>query len=451
MTMRSVTRSTQCTRHAGRRLVMACCSALVAAACCLGAAPFDGGRMPAAHAAGGSCEIGKTNYVTDTPWTEAALGMDAVRSLADGDGITVAVVDSGVDTSNPHLAGTAVLPGVNLVGDGATDGRTDNYGHGTVVAGIIAARQVEGSALVGIAPKATILPVRVYDTVSNESSHSQGGPSPQMLAKGIRYAADHGAQIINVSQSTVTADDGLRSAVTYAQGKGSLIVASAGNRNTSSSTQDAPRYPASWPDVLGVAAADTSFHASADSISGSQVDILAPGMAVTSTIPRGVDCVFSSDAAASSYATAFASAAAALVAQRYPDETASQWMQRIEASGNRPNPDSRDDDRGWGQLNPYGAITMTLANGLRGPASSSYESHAPEGDSRQRVRIVPTPDGDHGTSLAMTLAGVSAIIVIIMLVTVRVMRDSRTCEARRTVLDAKPHSAATSDKGHRAR
>ena len=142
MTMRGVTRSTQCTRHAGRRLVMACCSALVAAACCLGATPFDGGRMPAAHADGGSCEIGKTNYVTDTPWTEAALGMDAVRSLADGDGITVAVVDSGVDTSNPHLAGTAVLPGVNLVGDGATDGRTDNYGHGTVVAGIIAARQV---------------------------------------------------------------------------------------------------------------------------------------------------------------------------------------------------------------------------------------------------------------------------------------------------------------------
>lgn len=203
--------------------------------------------MPAAHADGGSCEIGKTNYVTDTPWTEAALGMDAVRSLADGDGITVAVVDSGVDTSNPHLAGTAVLPGVNLVGDGATDGRTDNYGHGTVVAGIIAARQVEGSALVGIAPKATILPVRVYDTVSNESSHSQGGPSPQMLAKGIRYAADHGAQIINVSQSTVTADDGLRSAVTYAQGKGSLIVASAGNRNTSSSTQDAPATPPLGP------------------------------------------------------------------------------------------------------------------------------------------------------------------------------------------------------------
>ncbi|MFC5221922.1 S8 family serine peptidase [Bifidobacterium leontopitheci] len=411
-----------------RRIAAALCSTAFTLSLCalsLGSAALPHIGPDTAKAADGSCEIGKSNYITQTPWTESVLGMDTVRDLADGDGVIVAVVDSGVDTNNPHLAGTAVLPGVNLAGDGAADGRTDNYGHGTVVAGIIAARQIDGSSLVGIAPKATILPVRVYSAISNTSSHSQGGPSTQTLAEGIRYAADHNAQIINVSQSTVNDSGTLQAAVTYAQSKGSLVVASAGNRNTSSDTRDGLRYPAAWPDVLGVGAADTSFHTSADSIEGPQVDILAPGMAVTSTIPKGVDCVFSTDAAATSYATAYASGVAALVAQRHPDESASQWLQRIEASGNRPDPDARDNARGWGMINPYGAITMTLANGMRGPSSSSYEAYTPEQTPRQHLRIRQAGDADAGIVTLMTVLGVAVAIIVIVLVTVKITADSR--------------------------
>lgn len=373
-----------------------------------------------------SCEIGKTNYITSTPWTEDALGMTTVRSLANGEGIIVAVVDSGVDTNNPHLAGDAVLPGVNLAGDNVQDGRTDNYGHGTVVAGIIAARKIEGSSLMGIAPKATILPVRVYNSIDNSSSHSQGGPSPDVLADGIRYAADHGAQIINISQSTVAPSGTLQLAVQYAQAKGSLVVSSAGNRNTSSSTQDGLRYPAAWKDVLGVAAADTSFHASSDSISGEQVDILAPGESVLSTIPRGVDCVFSAESASSSYATAYASGVAALVAQRHPDENALQWLQRIEASGNRPDPDARDDNRGWGQINPYGAITITLANGMRGPGSTQYEPYTPPRTQQaQHLKVEATMHSDGTVSAVLAVVGAAAILVIITLIALRIAKDAK--------------------------
>lgn len=375
-----------------------------------------------------SCEIGKTNYVTQTPWTESALGMAAVRSIADGEGVIVAVVDSGVDVNNPHLAGDAVLPGVNLVDDGAPDGRTDNYGHGTIVAGIIAARQIEGSSLVGIAPAATILPVRVYDSIDNSSTHSAGGPTAETLAEGIRYAADNGARIINISQSTVTPSGTLQAAVQYAQSKGALIVSSAGNRSTSSSTQDGLRYPAAWPGVLGVAAADTSFHASSDSIAGEQVDILAPGMSVLSTIPKGVDCVFSADSASSSYATAYASGVAALVAQTHPDEDASRWLYRIEVSGNRPDPDRRDDERGWGRIDPYGAVTVSLANGLRGPDDAMYEPYLPESggaSDAEQVSTHATPDDDGPVIAAIATIGTVSTVIALALVSSRVARDGR--------------------------
>lgn len=407
---------------------------------------------PMAHAAESSCEIGKSNYITAKPWTESALGMDTVRSLADGDGIIVAIVDSGVDTSNPHLAGSAVLPGVNLVGDDAADGRTDRYGHGTIVAGIIAARKVDGSSLIGIAPKATILPVRVYNAINNSSSHSQGGPTAQKLAEGIRYAADHNAAIINISQSTVNNSGTLQDAVAYAQSKGSLVVASAGNRNTSSSTRDGLRYPAAWPDVLGVGAADMSFHTSADSIEGPQVDIIAPGMAVTSTIPKGVDCMFSADAASTSYATAYASGVAALVAQRHPDESAAQWLQRIEASGNRPDPDARDNARGWGMLNPYGAITMTLANGMRGPSSSSFEAYKPQQSPPKHLAAGRAARDDRTVIMMMTALGLAVTVIVIALVTVRITADSRA----RAAADAREHekrtvSGSATSKGRRSK
>jgi subtilisin family serine protease len=211
--------------------------------------------------------------------------------------------------------------------------------------------------------------------------------------------------------------------VAHASSAGSLVVASAGNRGTSSSTQDGLRFPAAFDDVLGVAASDASSHVSDDSIHGAQVDILAPGMQVLATVVSGADCVFATDAASTSYATAYASGVAALVAGAHPEETPAQWMQRIEATGNRPNPDSRDDKRGWGMISPYDAINVHVIDGLRGPRS---DYTAPYDDqlsrSAQPITTSETADPNGLTKRIVVIVGFALIVLVIIMLSISYAR-----------------------------
>ena len=104
------------------------------------------------------------------------IGVEQAWSVTEGQGVVVAIVDSGVDATNPHLQG-AMAPGIDLLGRG--DGQVDEDGHGTAVAGMIAARQVEGSGVVGVAKSATIMPVRVYQGVSEDQVKKGVGPNYQ--------------------------------------------------------------------------------------------------------------------------------------------------------------------------------------------------------------------------------------------------------------------------------
>lgn len=379
------------------------------------------------------CRPGITNYVSQRSWTDSLLGVDSLRALSQGADVTVAVIDSGVSVINPHLQ-DVVLPGIDLTGGGNGNGLTDHYGHGTAVAGIIAARHVDGSSLQGVAPQAKILPVRVFDTI--DASSGAGAPSLDVIAQGIRYAADQHAQVINVSMSNLTSSHALEDAVDYATGAGSLVVASAGNRSTSSSTKDGPRYPASLDPVLGVAASDTAGHASDDSVHGKQVDVLAPGMQVLTTVPQGVDCVYATQTASSSYATAYASAVAALVASAHPDETPAQWKLRIEATGNRPDPDSRDDSRGWGMVNPRGAVTVELADGLRGPDIGLYKPYVAWDDASTILSVKASQDTDAPTRRLITVVAVVCTVIVILLLAHAKARTDR----RRAQADGKTHA-----------
>lgn len=396
-----------------RRIASLTCAACLSMASMIAAFAVVPGEANAAA----ECKAGVTNYVTDRPWTDDLLGLTRLAGVSQGEGVTVAVVDSGVSTNNPHLK-DAVDHGVDLTEggkggkSGSGDGTTDHYGHGTAVAGIIAARRIDGSSLQGVAPKARILPVRVFDAL--DSANGSGGPSLDTLAAGIRYAADHHAQIINVSMSNLSSSNALVSAVDYATDHGSLVVASAGNRSTSSSTQDGLRYPAAFDNVLGVAASDDSGHASADSIRGAQVDVLAPGMSVLTTVPDGVDCVFATDAASSSFATAYASGVAALVASAHPDETPAQWKLRIEQTGNRANPDERDDARGWGMIAPYDAVTTALGDGMRGPGTSMYKPYRATSGTTVVLSPQASEDPDRLTKTIVAAVGVGAAIVTIL-------------------------------------
>ncbi len=289
-------------------------------------------------------------YLDEEPPALARLGAQEAWRLATGQGVLVAVVDSGVDDRNPHLRGV-VRDGFDVVtGDDA--GRTDTWGHGTAVAGIIAARRVTGSGVIGLAPRAQILPVRVYHAEGDQAAEQDVQPTPGRIADGITWAAEQGAKIINVSMSTDADDPALRAAVRDATARGSLVVASAGNRNTADDKADEARYPAAYPEVLAVAAVDAELRPTDSSIHGPHVDVAAPGAQVLTAFPGAGDCWYATTDPAPSWSTAYASAAAALLAERFPDETPAQWARRLEVTAARATPDERTDTTGWGVIRP---------------------------------------------------------------------------------------------------
>src|SRR5262249_39071334 len=149
---------------------------------------------------------------------------DAVRlaGIADGSGVTVAVIDSGVDAGHPQLAGV-VLPGEDLL-DRTGSGRRDCVGHGTAVASIIAGAP-QGGIRLGLAPGVRILPFRVSEQEIIDG-HPTGNPGTATgLAKAIHDATDRGARVINLSLALSTDNHDVRTAVEYAQAHDVVLVA----------------------------------------------------------------------------------------------------------------------------------------------------------------------------------------------------------------------------------
>ena len=149
--------------------------------------------------------------------------------------------------------------------------------------------------------------------------------------------------------------------------RGALVVASAGNRRTAEDPADGPRYPAAYPEVVAVAATDADDRVTDDSVHGAHVDLAAPGRDVLTAWGAWGDCYLSQDGESTSYATAYVSAAAALVAQRFPDDGPAGWKQRLEATAARERRDARDDVTGWGVVQPVEALTAVLDDGIAGP------------------------------------------------------------------------------------
>ncbi|WP_188037822.1 S8 family serine peptidase, partial [Actinotalea sp. JY-7885] len=330
-----------------------------------------------ARTAVAGCDVERVTYLPDEPPALGRLGARQAWERATGAGVTVAVVDSGVDVRNAHLT-SAVVPGADVVGMGGDpSGWSDSAGHGTAVAGIIGARPVAGSGLVGLAPEATILPVRIYYDDSDQGAAAGVDVQTGRIAQGILWAAENGAQIINVSISSTTDDPALRDAVRVATERGSLVVASAGNRATAEDTSDSPRYPAAYEEALAVTAVDAGDSATQDAIHGPHVEIAAPGTDVITTYHAAGDCVLGGEVS-TSYATAYVSAAAALVAQAHPQETPAQWAHRLMVTAARFTVDQRDDWVGWGVVRPPAALTFVDDGSAPGPPSPVHERPAVE-------------------------------------------------------------------------
>jgi type VII secretion-associated serine protease mycosin len=272
----------------------------------------------------------------DQQWYLKSLRISEAHRISDGEGVTVAVVDSGVWAEHPDLEG-AVLPGFNVLGKG--DGRNDLEGHGTGIAGIIAARGRAGNrGVLGIAPAAKILPI------------SPAG-SPLVVTKAIDWAVEHNAKVINMSFLT-DGTDGLAAAVKRATAADVVLVAGAGNNDEAGSDSE---YPAAYPEVIAVGASDRAGKVAPFSHQGPQLDLVAPGVDVG--VANGDPNREYQRVQGTSVSAAIVSGAAALIRAEYPELSAAQVVEVLESTAVDRGPTGRDDAYGVGELDLLGALS----------------------------------------------------------------------------------------------
>ncbi|MDQ8707013.1 type VII secretion-associated serine protease mycosin [Streptomyces sp. LHD-70] len=319
---------------------------------CLAAAPVavaDSGSDDPAFGLDSSseCEFGGKN-IASTPWSLQRIIMDQLQDKATGKGVTVAVIDTGVDDDNKQLAGQMASKGEDFVG--SADGTQDLEGHGTRVAGIIAAKKVKGSGFQGLAPEAKILPIR-YTGAQDKSGKPKQGNSDTMVA-AINYAVAQRADIINISSDTQKGVDPprLRAAIKKAVDAGIVVVAASGNDGMDGKSKST--YPASYEGVVAVAASDRNDERAFFSQAGDFVDIAAPGVDMVSTVPKGGQCVDQG----TSFAAPYVAGVAALMMDRYPDWNSKQIIARMQETAQRP---TAEPNRyvGWGVVDPLAALS----------------------------------------------------------------------------------------------
>jgi membrane-anchored mycosin MYCP len=335
----------------------------------------------AAPAQAATCAAPATTVVRDVPYVQQILTPQRAWVLTRGGGVVVAVVDTGVSAATPALAG-AVYAGRDVTTNSRAD--SDCTGHGTFVAGLIAARPVAGSGLAGIAPSARILPIRVT-TDQNQIDAAK-------LASGIRAAVDAGARVVTVAVGTTTDLPAMRRAVAYANSRDVLIVASTDAPGISAG---GPVYPAALPGVVAVASIGADGKAADSTATGGSATpptVAAPGSSLLSVAPQGSGNV---TASGSGVAAAFVAGAAALVRDYRPKLTAAQVRHRLETTADHPTVRLPDPSLGYGIIDPVSAVTTVL------PEESGEK---PPSSQAQPVRIVLAPPEDRRPAYTALIA-----------------------------------------------
>ncbi len=286
------------------------------------------------------------DQVRDDQWQLDALRASTAWRTSTGAGVVVAVIDSGVDPSHPDLAGR-VLPGLDLVEPAGT-ADPDPVGHGTAVAGLIAGRHDDSRGVVGLAPEARILPVRVLDA---ENRYDDA----LIVANGVRWAVDNGARVINLSLGGSSASPALAAALDYAFARDVVVVACTGNETASNS--DTVWYPAREPGVVAVSGLERdSEKLWSGAITGRETVLTAPATGlVGARPPDGYWRV-----QGTSFGTPLVSATAALIRARYPEMRAGDVINRMLRTARDIGPSGRDDSFGYGLIDPVAALTADV-------------------------------------------------------------------------------------------
>ncbi len=258
--------------------------------------------------------------------------------------LIIAVVDTGVRASHQELTGR-VLTGRNFVSGGSN--ASDDNGHGTFVASIAAADMDGGDGIVGVAGTSKILPVKVLNR--------DGAGYDSHIASGITWAADQGADVINLSLGGPGASSALESAVSYAHSKGSLVIAAAGNNGSGT-----PLYPAAVPDVLAVGATGYGGELAYFSSYGEHIDLTAPGVELWGAGIAG-DSAYVRHSG-TSFSAPFVSGVAALVMTRERSMSADQVAARLRTTATDVGPPGIDPYYGWGLVDAAAALGEWVAN-----------------------------------------------------------------------------------------
>ncbi|MFJ8108648.1 type VII secretion-associated serine protease mycosin [Streptomyces sp. NPDC096132] len=339
-------------------------------------------------------------------WALDAMHTQEAWQTTKGKGITVAVLDTGVEADHPDLEGN-VLQGKDMVGFGAVEGDRAWARHGTAMAGIIAGHghgYGDEDGVMGIAPEARILPVRVIledgDPQRTKARNTRGNA----LAEGIRWAADHGADVINLSlgddSSSAHPEPAEDEAVQYALKKGVVVVASAGNGGEKG---DHISYPAAYPGVIVATAVDRYGTRASFSTRRWYATVSAPGQKVVIADP---DHKYY-EGWGTSAASAFVSGAVALVKAAHPGLTPAQIKKLLEDTARNAPAGGRDDSRGFGFIDPAAAIKAADDLEPEGLKSASYgKEYFGSGPDATR-------SDDDTSSWAAPLAGGAGVMLLI--------------------------------------
>ncbi len=280
------------------------------------------------------------------------IGAQTMWDRTKGENVVVAVIDTGIDYRHPELK-DRVMGGKDFTG---SKDFIDDNGHGTHVAGIIAA---SGQKISGVAPKANLLAVKVLD--------KDGGGRDEDVADGIAWAVENGAEIISMSFGSADPSPAVRQAVRFAYKKGAVLIAAAGNEGDENIDSDTVDYPAKYQETIAVAAVDAKKIVAPFSSKGPEVDVAGPGVDIYSTYLKGKYAYLSG----TSMATPHISGAAALILsdckrvmghKMTPQEVKNYLIMHTEDLG----PKGKDNAYGYGLFTfNYGATLPSKAKEIK--------------------------------------------------------------------------------------
>ncbi|MEU8337844.1 type VII secretion-associated serine protease mycosin [Micromonospora tulbaghiae] len=350
-------------------------------------------------------------------WYLDELRIDQVRKLSTGRGVIVGVVDSGVDATHPDIRGR-VLPGGRSYGS-IGDGRADEEGHGTHMAGIIAATNAATDGVDGIAPDARILPIKI--------KKGKGLASRQAIAQGIRMAVDGGAKVVNVSVGGVAAASaGEKEAITYALTKDVVVVVSAGN---TAKGERAVTSPANVPGVIAVTGTTRGGAFWSGSVQGPESVVSAPGDGIFNIGPNhGYGW-----GDGTSDSAAIVSGIAALIRSKYPDLDASNVINRIIRTAHDAGPKGRDPKYGFGLIDPVAALTAEVPtvseNPLLGPVVAPSGAAQAAEDGNFDVTKYGDQGGPSDQQVAVIAVGVGLVVLILLALVIFLIWNRRRHKA----------------------